>query len=100
MTKSVHNPLLVRLLPKLLSLPSDLSNNIIKFNNYYLHYNDKVATNSTWTFVPYFLCNFGNLLTTFPILADNNRTRNIELDLVTRKEEPPKTFLYFLLGAL
>lgn len=100
MTKSAHNPLLVRPPPKLLSRPGDWSNNVVKFGTHHLHYNDKVAANPTWTFGLYFLCNFGNLSTNSPISAGDNRACNTEPGLVTKKREPPKTFLYLLLGTL
>ncbi len=99
-TKSAHNPLLVRPLPKLLSLPGAWSNNVVKFGTHHLHYNDKVVANPTRTFGLYFLCNFGNLSTTSPILAGDGRACDTEPGLVTKKGEPPRTFLYLLLGAL
>ncbi len=99
-TKSAHNPLLVWPLPKLLSLPGDWSNNVVKFGTHHLHYNDKIVANPTRTFGLYCLCNFGNLSTTFPILAGNNKACDTEPGLVTKKGKPPKTFLYLFLGVL
>ena len=100
MTKSAYNPLLVRPPPKLLSLPGNWSNNIVKFDIHHLHYNDKVAANPTRTFSLYFLCNIGNLLTTSPTLAGNGKACDTEPGLVTKKRKPPKIFLYLFLGAL
>lgn len=100
MTKSAYISLLVWLPAKLLSLPSNWSNNIVKFGTYYLHYNDKVITNPIQTLNLYFLSNFGNFLTIFPILASNSRAYNIELGLITKKGKLPRIFLSFFLGAL
>ncbi len=100
MTKSAHNALLVRPLPKLLSLPGDWSNNVVKFGTHHLYYNDKVIANPTRTFGLYFLYNFRNLSTTSPILAGDDRAYNTKPGLVIKKEKPPRTFLYFFWGAL
>ena len=78
-----YNFFLLQPLLKLLLLSGDWSNNVIKYGIYYLHYNDKVAANPTRTFSLYFLCNFGNLLTTYSIFTGNSKVYNTKPDLVT-----------------
>lgn len=94
MTKFAYNLLLIWPSLKLLSLPSNGFNNIIKFDINHLHYNKKVIANPTQIFDLYFLCNFGNLSTTSSILASDNRACNIETNLVTKKGKLTRIFLY------
>lgn len=94
MTKFAYNLLLVRPRLKLLSLSGDSFNNVVKFDTYHLHYNDKVIVNLTQIFNLYFLCNFRNLSTTSPILASDNRACNTEPNLVTKKGKLMRIFLY------
>lgn len=72
-TKFVHKPFVLQLPLKLLLLPIDWSNCIVKFAIYHPHFKDKVVGNLTWTFVCiinylHFLCYLNNLLAAFFLL--------------------------------
>ena len=107
MTEFVYNPFFFRLLPKLLSLPDASFNCVVKFATYHLHYKDTIISNLTWTFVCaidcfYFLYGWSNLflcdwnnLSMACFFSYNNGSCTVEPGLVTKKEEPPRIFIYF-----
>lgn len=77
--------------------------NISKPNNrfaiYYLHYKDKLVGNLTQAFdyiinCSYFLYGLSNFSTTF-FFAHNSNAYTTKPGLVTKKREPPRTFLHF-----
>lgn len=85
---------------KLLSLLGALSDYLIKFATYHLHYKNKLVDNLTQTFICaanylYFLCNLENLLAT-SLLTNNGGAYIVKPALVTKKRELPRTFLHHL----
>lgn len=73
-------------MPKLLLLPNDLFDYIIKFSTYHLLYKEKLLNNLIQTFgciinFSYLLCNFENLLVTF-LLACNGNTCIAKLSFI------------------
>ena len=93
-------PFLVRPPPKLLSLPGASSDCIVKFATYHPHYKDKLVGNPSRIFVCaanclYFLYSWKNLSTAF-FLGHDGGAWIAKPGMVTKKVEPPRTFLNLL----
>lgn len=99
--KSAHNIFLLWPPLKLLLLPNALSDYIVKFAAHHPYYKDKLVDNLIQHFgcatnCLCFLCDWSNLSVAF-FLTYNGDICIAKPDLITKKREPPKTFLYLLL---
>lgn len=67
---------------------------------YHSYYKEKLINNATRTFICainylYFSYSLSNLLAASLFFAGNSRACDTKLDLVTKKEKPPKTSLFY-----
>lgn len=99
MTECVQNPFLFSPLFQLLLRPIDLSDSVVQFAAHHPYYKDKLMGNLIWSFICaanqlYFLFNLRNLLAV-SLIAYNSDICIAKLGLVNKKEESPRTLIYF-----